>query len=88
MFHETTRRSAAAELLNRFVERLEQGLDVFELEAGERHPDVGRTRRNETDADTCTLVNVAQSFETSGFNVRQLMFDIATSDGFTKRPNI
>lgn len=41
--------------------------------------------RMETRADTCTLVDIAQRFAASNFDVRELMLDIVTSEGFRRR---
>lgn len=42
--------------------------------------------REETTADTCSFVSMAQRFEKSGFNVRELMLDLVTQDSFRIRP--
>ncbi|MDD9969635.1 MAG: DUF1592 domain-containing protein [Myxococcales bacterium] len=43
-------------------------------------------RRLDSADDTCALVEVAQRFAASDFDVTELMLEIVTSDGFRKRP--
>ena len=41
----------------------------------------------EDDADACNIERLGSKFQASGQNLRQLLIDIATSDGFRNRVN-